>query len=75
VSYDDDTVTLGEVNRNVIDLRSDIKELTKDVTELKVSTGTQADRVRRLEGIVYGTGAVATAGLVTAVLGVVLRKG
>lgn len=71
---DDVDVTLGEVNRNVTGLRADIKELTKDMTELKVSNGTQKDRVRRLESIVYGTGAVATAGLVTAILGLVLKQ-
>jgi hypothetical protein len=70
----DADVTLAEVNRNVSGLRVDIKELSKDVVELKVATSTQRDRVRRLETIVYGTGAVATAGFVTAILGVILKR-
>jgi hypothetical protein len=74
VVSDDDDVTLGEVNRNVTGLRQDIREMFKDVTALKVSAGTQADRVKRLESIVYGMGAVATAGLITAILGTVLDR-
>lgn len=69
----EEDVTLAEVNRNVTALRSDIKDLTKDVTELKVANGTQQDRVKRLESIVYGTGAVAIGALVTALMGVLTR--
>jgi hypothetical protein len=64
----DDGVTLGEVNRNVAALRGDVKELTKDVTELKITAGTTSDKTARLESIVYGALAVATAGLITAVV-------
>jgi hypothetical protein len=68
---DDDNVTLGEVNRNVTAMRVDLRELTRDVTELKVS----ADRVQRLERIVYGATAAGVTGLVTSVIGLVMGKG
>lgn len=68
---EDEGVTLGEVNRNVTALRTDVRDLTKDVTEMKVSTGTQADKLRRLETIVYGALATGTAALITAVISAV----
>jgi hypothetical protein len=68
---DDDAVTLGEVNRNVTAMRLDLRELARDVVELKVA----ADRVQRLERIVYGASATAAAGLITAVVGMVTGRG
>lgn len=68
----DDDVTLGEVNRNLAGLRSDMKDLAKDVNELKVSSGTMEDKTKRLESIVYGALGVGVAGLVTAVMTAVL---
>jgi putative component of toxin-antitoxin plasmid stabilization module len=65
---DDDGVTLGEVNRNVVGLRGDLREITKDVIELRVQTGTTADKTVRLERIVYGALATGTAALITAVV-------
>lgn len=67
-SPDADDVTLGEVNRNVTGLRDDMRNLTKDVIDLKVATGRMADKTSRLETIVYGAGALATAALITAVI-------
>ena len=64
-------VTLGEVNRNLTGLRSDVRDLTKDVTELKVSMGTNADRVRRLEGIVYGAIGTGVAAFITAIFSLI----
>jgi hypothetical protein len=64
-------VTLGEVNRNLTGLRSDVRDLTKDITELKVSNGTNADRVRRLESIVYGAVGTGVAAFITAVFSLI----
>lgn len=66
-----DDVTLGELGRNVEGLRTDVRDLSKDVTELKVASSTGTDRTKRLEAIVYGSLGVATAGLITAVLSIV----
>jgi hypothetical protein len=71
----DDDVTLGEVNRNVTALRQDIKDLTKDVTDLKVGYGKNSDKTARLETIIYGTGGLATAALITAVFSLITREG
>jgi hypothetical protein len=70
----DDGVILGEVNRNVSGLRTDLRDLSKDVVKLKVTTGTQADKTRRLESIVYGALATGTAGLITAVMAVATTR-
>lgn len=71
---DDEGVTLGEVNRNVTSMRADVRDLTKDVTELKVATSTTADKTKRLETIVYGALGTAVAGLITAVLSLVGKR-
>jgi hypothetical protein len=67
----DDLVTLGEVNRNVTSLRGDVRELVRDVTDLKVSTRTQGDKTARLERVVYGALATGVTGVITAVFSVV----
>lgn len=71
---EDEGVTLGEVVRGIAALRSDVRDLSKDVVELKVSTGAQADKTRRLESIIYGALATGTAGLITAVTAVVTAR-
>lgn len=63
---EDDGVTLHEVKRNVSTMRTEVWDLTKDVTEPRVSTGTQADKTKRLESVVYGALVTSTAGLITA---------
>jgi hypothetical protein len=71
---EDDGVTLGEVNRNVSGLRTDVRDLTKDVTELKVTTGTLGAKTSRLETIVYGALATGLTGLITSIMSVVGQK-
>lgn len=70
----DDDVTLGEVNRNVVLLREDLREIAREFVNLKTLTSTNSDRVRRLEMIVYGTGAMSTAALVTAAFSILTGK-
>jgi hypothetical protein len=70
---DDEGVTLGEVNRNVTGLRSDVKDLTKDVTDMKVALGTNVDKTKRLEAIVYGALGTALTGLIVAIMTAVLK--
>lgn len=61
-------VTLGEVNRNVIGLRTDLREQSKDVVAVQVAVGTLTDKTRRLEAIVYGALATGITGLVTSLV-------
>ena len=69
----EDGITLGELGRNVEALRVDLRDLGKDVTELKVTTSTGSDRTKRLEAIVYGALGTAVAGLITAALSLISR--
>lgn len=65
---EDSGVTLGEVNRNVTGLRSDVRDLTKDVGALKVGAGLLADKTKRLELIVYGALTTGVTALITSVV-------
>lgn len=70
-----DAVTLGEVNRNVIGLRNDFREHSRDLRDLQVAVGTLADKTKRLETIVYGALATGITGLITAVIAVATGHG
>lgn len=69
--YTDQGVTLGEINRNVIGVRADLKENTRDLVNLQVTVGTLSDKTKRLEAIVYGSLATAAASMITAIVAVV----
>jgi uncharacterized protein YoxC len=70
-------VTLGEVSRAMDEVKRELDAVSKDVNEIKVTlagfTGTTKEKVDRLEKVVYGTLGVAVAGLITAIVQLVLH--
>lgn len=68
MSQAQDAPTLGEVNRNMTGLRSDLHETSKELVAVQIAVGTLTDRTRRLEAIVYGALATGVASLVTTIV-------
>lgn len=72
-----DDVTIGELYRSLDSFKAECREafrdLGKDVSGTKIVVEVERPKVRRLETIVYGTGAMAAAALITAVLGLVIN--
>lgn len=69
-----DSVTLGEVYRGLVEVKDATRENTREMSRLGAAVEVGRDKTGRLEMIVYGTGAMASAALITAVLSLIQQR-